>query len=278
MIFDFNIHLNRLDALSKNVHGKVADESSLDVPLLLECYQAQRSEFVTTIAGANFMLFNPKLPFGDHQIGNFVSEVRKDFPSATFTQLLDFRREGITTAVDRLVSAKVQGVKFHSYVQAIADTDIKLALSAAHVAAERGLFICVDTSYGSTYMYEHVNMKLAAEIAREIKNVPIILLHSGGAKRWEALLLADEVENVFLETSFSLPYYEGATIFDDFAFIYKKIGVERVLYASDHPAVSLTNAKSCMDRFIERYGFTQEESELMFHGNAERLIGELKVS
>ena len=268
MIFDFNIHLN--------IPGRFDEEGAMDISMLSESYRMHRDEFLK-LQGANFMLFNTGLPFEDYPVADFVDEVRNDIPAAVFTQLLDFRRDDVPQAIERLVRAGVQGIKFHSYVQAITDSEIPAAVRAAREAAKRGMFIAIDASYGSTYLYEHDNMKLSAAIIREIKDVPIVILHSGGTKRWDAFLLTDGNKNVFLETSFTLPYYEGSQIEDDLAFIYRKMGIDRVLYASDFPAVTHSDSENCMKRFIKKYGFTDEESASIFTKNAEQLIAGLNV-
>jgi predicted TIM-barrel fold metal-dependent hydrolase len=277
MIFDFNIHLPC--NLAQDTQGKLGDEARLGVAELGQCYAAHRALLQQQVASGNFMLFNQDLPFGAQQGGpaldTWVRQVQQDFPAAAFTQLLDFRRGAIEPALDRLRTAGVQGVKFHSYVQKIADADIPAAVRAARAAAERGLFICIDASYGTTWMYEHDNLKLAAAIIREVDNVPVIILHSGGARRWEAMLLALESTNVYLETSFTLPFYEGSSVETDLAFIYRKIGIERVLYASDFPYVGLDDARACMQRFLRRHEFSAEEQANMLGQNARRMMAAL---
>ncbi len=275
MIFDFNIHLPC--NLTQDTQGKLSDEAQLDVAALGQCYATHRPLLQQQVTSGNFMLFNQDLPFGAEPLDAWVRQVRQDFPSAAFTQLLDFRRSGIEHALDRLRAAGVQGVKFHSYVQKIADTDIPMAVQAARAAAERGLFICIDASYGTTWMYEHDNLKLAAAVIREVGNVPVIILHSGGARRWEAMLLALERSNVYLETSFTLPHYEGSTVETDLAFIYRKIGVERVLYASDFPYVGLDEARACMQRFLQRHEFSADEQANMLGQNAQRMMANLSA-
>lgn len=268
-IFDFNVHLaGNLDGTER----RLSDEGALDVPGLRERYGVHRGALRAAVGALNVMIFNQALPFAPSPMASWIGDVRRDFPQAVFTQLLDFRRQGLTAALDRLTADGVGGVKFHSYVQRIADTDIPAALAAARTAAERGLFICIDASYGTTRLYDHDNLKLAAAIVRDVRDVPIVILHSGGARRWEAMLLAEENPNVYLETSFTLPYYEGSTIVDDLAFIYRKIGVARVLYASDFPYVSLDGSVGCMMRFLENYQFSADERAAILGGNARRVF------
>ena len=135
--------------------------------------------------------------------------------------------------------------------------------------------ICIDTSYGTSKMYAHDNLKLACHIADHITKVPIVLLHIGGARVFEAMLLAHEKQNVMLESSFSLGYYEGSSIWQDAAFAFRKIGLERVMYGSDYPYVSMQESMRVHNDFYAQFGFTEAEIELMLHDNAIEMLATL---
>ena len=135
--------------------------------------------------------------------------------------------------------------------------------------------ICIDTSYGTSKMYAHDNLKLACHIADHITKVPIVLLHIGGARVLEAMLLAHEKQNVMLESSFSLGYYEGSTIPQDAAFAFRKIGIERVMYGSDFPYVSMEESMRVHTDFYARFGFSDDEIENMLYNNANQMLSTL---
>jgi hypothetical protein len=272
-LFDFNVHLPCKQ--DRDTQGRLLDEGSLNVVDLRRCYAVHRKALKGNMRGANFMLFNQDIPFGDHAIGQWVSEMRGEWDSAAFTQLLDFRRGGLDHALDRIEDSGIDGVKFHSYVQNIDEAAIPATLAAARLAAARRLFICVDASYGTTRMYDHDNLRLVALLVREIRNVPIIILHSGGARCWEAMLLALEAPNVYLETSFTLPYYRGSSIESDLAFIYRKVGIEKVLYASDFPYVPLDESFECIEQFLDRHRFSSKEKSAILGDNARQLLARM---
>ena len=50
-------------------------------------------------------------------------------------------------------------------------------------------------------------------------------MHSGGGRAMEASLHADACPNVFLDISFSVPYYMDSTIEKDLAFADNRTGV-----------------------------------------------------
>ena len=131
MTFDFNVHLNLPSTENGAGNIQLDDETILDVTKLLASYRTSRKEFVEQLSNANFMLFNEDLPFGDHPVESFISEVKNDFPNAEFTQLLNFRHPQLSSGLDRIKALSIRGVKFHSYVQKITDTDIPIAVRAA---------------------------------------------------------------------------------------------------------------------------------------------------
>jgi predicted TIM-barrel fold metal-dependent hydrolase len=274
-MFDFNIHLPCKDELDLN--SKISNDCSMDVNDLRKCHNKHYELLQTKLVGANFMLFNQNLPFDNSLLNDWIIEVRKKWSTAAFTQLLDFRRPGIETALERMLEIGVNGIKFHAYIQKIVESDFQKALIAARLAAERNFYICIDASYGTTWMYEYDNLRLAALIIREIKNVPIIILHSGGARYWEAMLLAEDGANVYLETSLTLPYYFGSSVESDLAFVYKKIGIERVLYASDFPFISFDASISCIEEFLEKHKFSKTEINTICHENAMQLLSAQKT-
>lgn len=272
-MFDFNVHLPCRK--SNDVGGRLADEATMSLDELKRCYDSHRPKLSKATMGANFMLFNEEYPFGGHALSQWISEVRRDWTRAAFTQLLDFRRDRVDIALDYLWECHVDGIKFHSYVQKIGESDFSLVLAAAKAAAERGLFICIDASYGTTRLYDNDNLRLAALLIREIRNTPIIILHSGGARCWEAMLLALEEPNVYLETSFTLPYYRGSSIESDLSFIYRKIGIDKVLYASDFPYVSLEESTKSIGDFFDRFEFSHGERSAILSENAYALLDRL---
>ena len=275
-MFDFNVHLPC--DLKLNTVGRLIEEGSMTISDLQMCYGSHRQMLRESLDGANFMLFNQDLPFDGYALSSWTEEVRKDWKAAAFTQLLDFRRDGLSEALDRLVEAGVYGVKFHSYVQRIEKHDFCAVIESAKLAAARGMFICVDASYGTTYLYERDNLRLAALLARAITAVPVVILHSGGARCLEAMLIALDCPNVYLETSFSLPFYKGSSVEADFAFAYRKVGVDKILYASDFPYVTVVESLRCIDEFFNKFKFSEAERSAILGDNALGFLAALPKS
>jgi uncharacterized protein len=266
-IFDFNVHLPSYS--TNEVNEKVADEGKLFVEGLKESFNLHLPS-LQQLNSVNFMLFNTNL-FEEDKFFDFSDLVNKHFEKVSYTALIDFRRNDLMQYLENAKKSGIDSIKFHAYAQKISSADFTIIYKAAKFAEENNLIICIDTSYGTTKMYDYDNLKLACFIADVVRKVPIVLLHSGGARVLDALLIADEKSNVYLETSFSLPYYQGSSIEQDLAFVYKKLGSERIIYGSDSPYISSQDSLQTHIGFFEKYNFRSSDIENIVYNNALRI-------
>ena len=121
-------------------------------------------------------------------------------------------------------------------------------------------------------MYQYDNLRLAAFLLEEITSIPVVLLHSGGARILEAFLLAGACPNVYLESSFSLPYYIGSSVEQDMAFAYKRVS-EKVIYGSDFPYVDMATSLKTFLKFVKDWEFTDAEIEGFLSLNVKKVFG-----
>jgi len=258
-MFDWNVHL---PCGKTDLDEQLLDEGSMQLPDLIRCFNKHYSSLSKNVSACNFMLFNSKLSLDD--VSYFSQHVKTKMPGSLLTILVDFDFEKATSYAENLKSAGVDAIKFHCYFQKISEQLYDKALEMSIEASKLHMPIMIDTSYGSVDMYQYDNLKLASHILRRVKNVPVVLLHSGGVRAMQAMLLAESCSNVFLDTSFSVTYYEGSSIESDLAFAYKRIGLERVLYGSDFPYVSLEDSVASTRNFLIRNEFSKNQISAFF--------------
>ena len=247
-MYDLNIHLPIGN--KKKYKDLISEDLLLEGDNLINAYLYHKKNIEKFNTGANFMLFSKGLKPED--IRNFKKNISLDFESH-LTWLVDFRDSQVIDRIHDMKEAGINGIKFHSYIQLIEDKDIVRCLKVAKLASNLNLSIFIDASYGSTKMYKFDNLKLAAAIIENLNDVPIVILHSGGSRVIEALHLAQSSNNVFLETSFTLPYYKGSSIQDDIAFAYKKLGPNKIIYGSDFPYVTFEDSLYETECFFKKY-------------------------
>jgi predicted TIM-barrel fold metal-dependent hydrolase len=267
-MFDCNIHL---PCNEKGLNERLCDESQMNKKELMTCFTTHLPNFKKNISAGNFMLFNEALTIDD--AAYFTSHVRQILPGSKFTALISISSPQGAERIKLLKNAGIDSIKFHCYVQNITDKDFLSVMELAKVAESLGMPIFIDTSYGSVGMYCNDNLKLAAFLLKEISSVPVVLLHSGGARVLEAFLLADACPNVYLETSFSLPFYLGSSVEKDLAFAYKKFP-ERVIYGSDFPYVSFTESYEKFLFFTDKWKFTQSQIDGFMIQNVNKVFSE----
>lgn len=270
-VFDFNIHIDYNDRAPLETLKKEQDAKASD---FLDYLGGDPD--IQSVDGLNLMLFNYNFFEEQDQISELKSYLDSHFSSWSFTALADYRNKNTRDNIIKLKEHSVSFIKYHCYFQELTEKEYEEALEFALLAEQHGIGILICTSYGTNKMYEVDSMKFACKISERIKNVPIVLLHSGGARVLDAMLLALDCENVYLETSFSLPFYLGSSIENDLAFAYKKIGPKRILYASDHPFMNVKYSLDTHLRFFANHGFSNSEIEDIMFNNAYHLIHSLK--
>ena len=98
------------------------------------------------------------------------------------------------------------------------------------------------------------------------------MAHSGGALVLDALSLAMAANNLYLETSLSLDFWQGSSVEKDFAFAFKKLGSERCLYGSDAPFVGLKESLEVANDFFKKYNFAEKDIKNILFNTAAKIL------
>ncbi len=218
------------------------------------------------------VILNPDF-FRDGANARSLAEVRRAHPGLfEFAALLDFRAKDAGDLVCQAAKAGVRSLKFHPYRQKIAAEDLSRAVDLAVVAQRLGLYPTVCCSYGTKELGRHSGVALAALLAGRLKG-PIVMAHAGGAKLMDAMLVAADSPNVFLDTSFSLDYYLGSSLEGDMAFAMRKLGASRWMFGSDAPFFPQKTSIRQILEFFRKHRFRAREAEEILSGTARRILG-----
>jgi predicted TIM-barrel fold metal-dependent hydrolase len=77
--------------------------------------------------------------------------------------------------------------------------------------------------------------------------------------------------NVYLDSSFSIPYWSGSSLVQDYAFAMEKMEMEKWMWGTDMPYMPLSDSISSANEFLDEYDLGEYEKEY-FHTNAEELL------
>lgn len=268
-LFDFNIHLPYIN--NEDVNIVINQDLNLDMHGIAKGFEAHRTD-IKKCNGANFLLFNTNLFKED--VLPFFKSVEKVIDNVKYTALINFRDKEVFGYIDNIKNCGVHAIMFNSYLQKISETDFPDVIKVCKYAEEKGLIVCIDGSYGTSKMYAYDNMKLACAVADTITDTPIVIVHSGGYRLIEAMLLAVDKKNVWLDTSFSLPYYSDSSIETDFAYVMKKMNLERIVFGSDHPYIHFDDALTKHYTFFSKYNFSSDQIEKVMGLNALQLFND----
>jgi len=176
---------------------------------------------------------------------------------------------------DGLEAAREAGccaIVFHPYLQDIGPPQMETVARLCHEAQRLGMFVCVCAAYGGLKIYR-IDPMHTVDCAARSTDMPVVVVHGGGRRVLDAMLIADMHPHVMLETSYSLPYWLGSSVETDFAFAMKKIGPGRWLFGSDTPFMETADVVRKHLNFFERHGFNVGDIDRIMGLNAKGLPG-----
>lgn len=176
--------------------------------------------------------------------------------------LLDPVADNAPEYVDRIVEAGGVAVKLHPYIQELTPETYPSVARTMSAVEEQDLITIIDCSYGGQHMNRANGVHLGHRLA-QVVNSPILLAHGGGPRILDAVSSADAFSNVYLDTSFSLQYWDQSSVIDDYAFGYRKLGADRWLWGSDRPYVEQSKSFERASEFLDKYKLTDRN---MFFG------------
>lgn len=167
----------------------------------------------------------------------------------------DFRAE-----LRRMREMGLKGLKFHPDFQDFDIDDPTMMRIYEAAGPEMVLLFHVGDP-----KCEHSAPERLARVLVELPGLRIVAAHMGGygvwPRAWECLVGRD----VWLDTSSCLPRFDTG----EMARMARAHGLEKILFASDYPAVH--HARAIDD--VLALGLSAEEREMVFHRNAEALLG-----
>jgi len=171
--------------------------------------------------------------------------------------------------IDRVAAAGAVWLKLHPNTQDfdVADPAVEAVVRRA---AERGLPVLFDaySPWDANQPGKFVNLAMA------VPEVRLILAHAHGPG-FPQLLLYDILarypwwrRNVWTDISATGPMLAGGPFAEQFTWVLRKFGTDRVLFGSDYPIDDPLTAVAA----VAKLGFTDEEQAAVLHDNAAALL------
>jgi len=210
-------------------------------------------------------------------------EVMRRYPDRIIAWFgIDPRRPGAAEAFERAVKEwGVTGLKMHPVVGFFPHD--RVAYPLYEICRAHGLPVIFHTGTAPSPLYSRYSQPLQFdEVAADFPDLTVILGHAGGELWQEALAVARRKPNIYFDLSGWQRQikYTGEVLFaiDRMRDI---IGIERILWASDFPALRpMMPLREWVDTFRrlpslgEEHGFRFDDSDVdaMLGGNAARIL------
>ena len=164
--------------------------------------------------------------------------------------------------VRHIMELGLRGVKLHFDFQAITADDPRCMRIYA-ICQEHGLPVLVHTG---DYRYDYSNPARIVRVLEAFPKLTVVGAHLGGWSVWEdARRLLSRYPNFHVDCSSSLYALSPQKALE----IIRSYGAERVLFGTDYPMWPIDKELA----LFHALDLTNDERELILHGNAERLFG-----
>jgi len=172
--------------------------------------------------------------------------------------------------VDRVASRGARGLKLHPNTQ-----QFDVAHPAVRAVVTRAADQSLPVLFDAYSPFDADQPGKFVRLAMEVPNARLILAHAHGPHF--ADLLVYEVlarydwwrRNVWVDLSATGPLLAESPFREQFVWVLRKVGVDRLLFGSDYPLDQPRHAVEA----IAGLGFTQSELSKIFYANAARLFG-----
>jgi predicted TIM-barrel fold metal-dependent hydrolase len=164
-------------------------------------------------------------------------------------------------------SGAIQAFKIHSRRQKLKADDYSPILEKG-IEWEVRLPIIVDAFYFGQDLEFQPSLPFIIQLARALPETPIVVAHAGGYRLLEYFFHLRELENIWLDLSFSLQYLADSSLRTDLKKVIKFWDRKRVMYGSDFPWSSAKMQADVLSNILDGLAFSDSEKHLLFYKNA----------
>jgi predicted TIM-barrel fold metal-dependent hydrolase len=160
------------------------------------------------------------------------------------------------TDLNEILDFNLKGIKFHPRIQN--ETILDWAeVGILEEVQKQGLPILIcgwqQTSSINANMSK-IHPLVVDEIAKQYKDLKIVIAHLGGHRFLDAFFCARSNPNVFLDSSYFFNFFKNTSLEKDALILLNKID-EKVLFGSDFPEVSIKESADYLIEQAEKYEF-----------------------
>lgn len=204
-------------------------------------------------------------PSQQNTINNWAAEVGRNFEEIIPFGSVHPYAEDALEELERIKALGLKGIKLHPDYQGFFIDDPK-AFRIYEKCAELSLPVVFHAGFDAVSPdVIHALPKASLNAHRAVPQMTMILAHMGGARCWDDVEQFLVGEDIYFDISFTA----GEISSEQAKRIIKNHGADKILFASDCPwscPLSEINLIECL-------GLSDAEKEMIYHKNAEKLLG-----
>ena len=260
--FDFHTHAF-VDALAERAVGSLADTSGI-IPATDGTLSGLKKVMAEHNIGRAMILPVATKPSQQTNINNWAAEIMDGSIFCCGSVHPD--ADDAVAEVERIASLGLCGLKFHSEYQHFRPDEERI-MPVCRKAAELGLFVVFHGGWDPFGGDEILaTPRSFADLAEKMPGLTIIAAHMGGIRLYDQVedCLAGRFPHLYMDTGVVADYISDEQLLR----IIEKQGADKVLFGSDtpwdHPEKEIA--------MIDRLPLSDQDKELIFHVNAEKLV------
>lgn len=169
------------------------------------------------------------------------------------------------------------GLKLHPRLQEFS-VDSSSTVRLVQVAGEMGIPVLIDAFPDGTHLMQGFHPLRYATLAKECPNTRIIWAHMGGHYVLDFMMLAKRLPNVYLDTSYSLLYYQKSSVPINMVYAMHSMKFDRIFYGSDYPDRNIDSSLRQSLDFLVSQELSDEQLSKIMGINACKFFGWMDLS
>lgn len=159
------------------------------------------------------------------------------------------------------------GLKLHPRLQCY-DLNNEKVSKLCKVAGDLGIPVLIDAFPDGTHLMQGFSPLKYSNLALNCSNTNFIWAHMGGHYVLDFMMLAKRLQNVFMDLSYSLLYYQSNSTLSDIIYCIKSMKANKIFYGSDYPDRPILDSYKKSLKIFRQYGLTKKEQNKILFSNA----------
>lgn len=195
----------------------------------------------------------------------FVAKCCEEHPDKLlgFASVHPHSKDAVRRFEEAVKDLGLKGLKVHPRFQGLAANDPSV-VALVRKAQELNVPVAIDCMLWKPTPLRSQTPFNIDDLCKAVPEAHIVMCHAGGFHFLDALAVVKANDNVYLDLSLMVRYFDGTPFEEQFMFVLKQVGARRLIYGSDHPQDRLGETYELSRRVLTKHGFSDEELEFVF--------------